>query len=616
MSVEMSFADLSELLNRLDQCVTIQRPLRFSVLEVYEIIKFLESLEYIKVIDKTELWTQLFRELVKPVNTKEISTQTVEEVISIDPITQQVSELVLTSTTSDYEVVATSKEEDQLSLMEPSADGVVESDHEKSNVSSSSDDNDVVVIEVKPGTKAVKYEAGEPSADVVVESDHEKSNVSSSSDDNDVVVVEVEPGTKAVKNEAGKNEDSWASLYCEEESSNDDTFEMFIMEIKSAAKSTPKQRRSPSLTEPSDVCSTTHSVDRITIDSSNISTNSHVEEDVEKSLFKEITNSVHSRRRLSRRKSVTRVMITEDCIEAEEFLDDEAESSCFISDSPNEYLDEEAKEDESSQISDGTDVARKLFSDESEISSINQPVSREKPKQVTDFYTPSTIMDSLKASYSNVNFKKFREKMAQDLFMFYNVSVFDSKLPSNFEITWNIHLTKTAGLCYYSEVNNERRARVELSTKVCTDFERLRDVLIHELCHAATWVFDGMKCGHGAEWKRWTQKVCQAVPGLPVITTCHNYEIPTKHVYHCTKCDYSIGRHSKSINLITQHCPLCTSHLKLQPKLKADGTPRQQTMSPFAQFVKENYSSVRKDTPQHGQVMSKLALMYKQTSTL
>ena len=41
-------------------------------------------------------------------------------------------------------------------------------------------------------------------------------------------------------------------------------------------------------------------------------------------------------------------------------------------------------------------------------------------------------MDSLKASYSNVNFKKFREKMAQDLFMFYNVSVFDSKVCVHF----------------------------------------------------------------------------------------------------------------------------------------------------------------------------------------
>ena len=68
-----------------------------------------------------------------------------------DPITQQVSELVLTSSTSDYEVVATSKEEDQSSVVEYSTDGVVESDHEWSNASSNDEDNDVVVIEVEPG---------------------------------------------------------------------------------------------------------------------------------------------------------------------------------------------------------------------------------------------------------------------------------------------------------------------------------------------------------------------------------------------------------------------------------------------------------------------------------
>lgn len=73
----------------------------------------------------------------------------------VDPITQQVSELVLTSSTSDYEVVATSKEEDQSSVVEYSTDGVVESDHEQSNASSNAssndEDNDVVVIEVEPG---------------------------------------------------------------------------------------------------------------------------------------------------------------------------------------------------------------------------------------------------------------------------------------------------------------------------------------------------------------------------------------------------------------------------------------------------------------------------------
>jgi len=68
--------------------------------------------------------------------------------------------------------------------------------------------------------------------------------------------------------------------------------------------------------------------------------------------------------------SVTRVIVTEDCIEAEEFIDDEAESSSFISSTAKEYSDKEAKEVESSMISYGTELARKLFSDESEISSM------------------------------------------------------------------------------------------------------------------------------------------------------------------------------------------------------------------------------------------------------
>ena len=37
-------------------------------------------------------------------------------------------------------------------------------------------------------------------------------------------------------------------------------------------------------------------------------------------------------------------------------------------------------------------------------------------------------MENLKTTYYNVNFNKFKEKMAQDLFCFYNVAVFDSKV--------------------------------------------------------------------------------------------------------------------------------------------------------------------------------------------
>ena len=33
--------------------------------------------------------------------------------------------------------------------------------------------------------------------------------------------------------------------------------------------------------------------------------------------------------------------------------------------------------------------------------------------------------------------------------------------------------------------------------------DRLRDTLIHEMCHAAAWVISGIKAGHGPIWKSW-----------------------------------------------------------------------------------------------------------------
>lgn len=48
-----------------------------------------------------------------------------------------------------------------------------------------------------------------------------------------------------------------------------------------------------------------------------------------------------------------------------------------------------------------------------------------------------------------------------------------------------------------------RSCTVELSEKVLTSADRLRCTLIHELCHAAVWLFNGEKGGHGATWKAW-----------------------------------------------------------------------------------------------------------------
>lgn len=81
-----------------------------------------------------------------------------------------------------------------------------------------------------------------------------------------------------------------------------------------------------------------------------------------------------------------------------------------------------------------------------------------------------------------------------------------------------------------------RTARLELSEKVLTSADRLRCTLIHEMCHAATWVFDGDK-GHGATWKSWANKVNRIFPELPTVERCHNYDIEYKYTYQCDICE-------------------------------------------------------------------------------
>lgn len=47
--------------------------------------------------------------------------------------------------------------------------------------------------------------------------------------------------------------------------------------------------------------------------------------------------------------------------------------------------------------------------------------------------------------------------------------------------------------------------------------DRLRDTLIHELCHAATWLIHGARDGHGRFWNLYAKKAAMVHPELPVV---------------------------------------------------------------------------------------------------
>ncbi|KAK2904002.1 hypothetical protein Q8A73_010659 [Channa argus] len=154
--------------------------------------------------------------------------------------------------------------------------------------------------------------------------------------------------------------------------------------------------------------------------------------------------------------------------------------------------------------------------------------------------TPGCFLESLSNPGSNYgrNFKQNKEDLTSKLYHLYNTSVFDSKLPVNMSVTWNKKMRKTAGYCITGQERGggNRYARIELSEKVCDSADRLRDTLIHEMCHAATWLINGVRDGHGNFWKLYARKATVMHPELPMVTRCHSYDIKYKFQYQCTRC--------------------------------------------------------------------------------
>lgn len=108
------------------------------------------------------------------------------------------------------------------------------------------------------------------------------------------------------------------------------------------------------------------------------------------------------------------------------------------------------------------------------------------------------------------------------------------QLASDMAIKWNPRLTSTAGCTYLKISGGKKVARIELSTKVLDSYDKLRQTLCHEMCHAAAWVVDGVrKPPHGKTFKRWAHQ-SQAVFSDIKVTTCHSYKIHYKFKYKCT----------------------------------------------------------------------------------
>ncbi|XP_077264971.1 uncharacterized protein LOC143898972 isoform X3 [Temnothorax americanus] len=242
----------------------------------------------------------------------------------------------------------------------------------------------------------------------------------------------------------------------------------------------------------------------------------------------------------------------------------------------------------------------------------------------------ASLSNTVPMSQAHPNAKKYRldyknnkEELCKKLYELYNEKVFDNKLPRDTPIEWNVRMRGTAGYCYNKKLIKSltgsiiKSSRIVLATKIVDTPDRLRDTLIHEMCHAASWIIDDISDGHGVFWTRWANKATKTFPELPPIRRCHSYEIKTKFTYRCIECGYSIGRHSKSLDIDKKRCGYCYGKFELLVnKTTKSGTvqvptPKREPTG-FALYVKQNYNSVKKEKSnlKHADVMKLLGQQF------
>jgi len=114
------------------------------------------------------------------------------------------------------------------------------------------------------------------------------------------------------------------------------------------------------------------------------------------------------------------------------------------------------------------------------------------------------------------SFLQDREHLATTLLTAIDQKVMSGKLSTatastgGLKLIWSTKLRTAAGRAHWTRVKRplgteeQHDVKIELSTRIITSEEKLRDTLAHELCHCATWMIDkNPNANHGKQFKQW-----------------------------------------------------------------------------------------------------------------
>lgn len=183
-------------------------------------------------------------------------------------------------------------------------------------------------------------------------------------------------------------------------------------------------------------------------------------------------------------------------------------------------------------------------------------------------------------------------------------------------VRWSNKLRTTAGLTRLKGYRmGNPSAIIELSSKVLDDRTRLRSTLLHEMCHAAAYVLDGVsRPPHGDCFWKWANLAMKCFPDVEV-TTRHDYDIDFKYKWACSNesCNVVIQRHSRSVNVDKHVCGVCKSNL-----IEVSAKRQTGTTSAYNKFISSHSKIVREKIQKRrgGDVMVSQAEVLKECARL
>ena len=152
------------------------------------------------------------------------------------------------------------------------------------------------------------------------------------------------------------------------------------------------------------------------------------------------------------------------------------------------------------------------------------------------------------AQFYFTNFASQREGFIKNLFDYFNARVFGNLLPQDLKISFHPQLWDSSGqTLMWLDKHGKRKVEIYLSVRNNENPQRFRNTLIHELCHAAVYLIDGVREreneGHGVLFHKWGQHVNSLYPDIEKIQQYDNNITYTNFLLICRGCGQIIGQH-------------------------------------------------------------------------